>query len=646
MSVYPYVGGSAIAGGLFTHCEMIYPNIATIGGTNQNELIWGMELINCQGGGPGPYVVPDNLIGYNVYRNSDTIAYIPYNGEDTTYYYDINPCSTYFSLIYNVSAIYDLEPYGLPGDTAESMLEGPMWVWCSYPPLPFEEPWVSGTFELNQWTHGDNWRVNGQIGNPEPAAEFTWDPVLTDYHSDLTSYPLDGINLSDPWIDGCIWFDFDLRLDDRNTTGGETFSIEVGNEDGWHKLIEYDNADGSFDWISHHFDITACAFQNIFRVRFVAEGNNSSDIQSWFVDNIYIYRTCSGPYDLTAKKFSLTEIHLNWHSPFVCGTGVPGYGQWIHWDSGENAGGIGLAGGGTFSVASHWDPDLTSTFMMKVWEGANAGTLLYEQEATGLILGEWNEIEFTTPVAIDVTKELWFGYTTASTEWEHPAGHDPGPAIAGYGDMITLDGTSWDLLSNYGLDYNWTLQAYVASADGETTQLVPLTDMTVYNTPDAELSEEVGDVNIPAPSDDNRELQGYNIYLSDEFLDFTADTFYIHTIDSNGLYIYIVTAVYEDCESDTAAGPDSVSVYTGTNQIILNAGLMIYPVPAHNLIHIHSEHQIDAIQLRDLLGQTIFETGTCGTSFNINTTALKNGVYLLYIQIDDSLITRKVLINH
>jgi hypothetical protein len=667
MSVYPYVGGSSPAGGLFTHCSMIYPGIATIGGTNQNELIWGMELVECGTPPPPPWDVHANLIGYTVYRDFENIAYVPYNGEDTTYYYDLGLEPLTYE--YDVTAMYDLTPYGFPGDTGESMMEGPVFITVEYGwPLPFEEPWTSGTFELNIWSHDDNWRINGQIGNPEPASEFTWDPVLTDYRSDLTSYPLDGINLNDPFIDGCIWFDVDIRLDDRNTTGGETLSIEVGNEDGWHKLIEYDNADGSFDWTGHHFDITAWGFQNIFRVRFVAEGDNSSDILSWFVDNIYVYRTCSGPYDLTAEQVDYIEIHLNWHSPFVCGGGGGGAGQWIHWDSGENTGGIGLQGGGTFSVASHWDPGmitpyegmsitkvrfvpfddaLTSTFMMKVWEGANAGTLLYEQEATGLVLGSWNEIEFTTPVPLDVTKELWFGYTTVSADGEHPAGHDPGPAIAGYGDMITLDGTSWDPLSGYGLDYNWTLQAYVASADGETTQLVPLTDMTAYNTPDAGLSEEVGAVNIPAPSDANRTLQGYNVYKFGEFLDFTADTFYVDIIDSNGTYTYDVTAVYEDCESDTAATETIDAVGIGIEELLADGNIAVFPNPAREVVNIVSTDDITYITMLNNVGQLVYNKKVVNDNvLEINVTGFEAGIYMIKIETAENIIIEKVLITH
>ena len=59
-------------------------------GTYQQDFPFLIEGTQGGGGGGG---IPDNFIGYNLYRDADNIAYIPYNGEDTTHYFD-----------------YDLEP--------------------------------------------------------------------------------------------------------------------------------------------------------------------------------------------------------------------------------------------------------------------------------------------------------------------------------------------------------------------------------------------------------------------------------------------------------------------------------------------------------------------------------------------------------
>ena len=129
---------------------------------------------------------------------------------------------------------------------------------------------------------------------------------------------------------------------------------------------------------------------------------NSQGIISWFVDNIVIYRECDAPTNLTADGIDEVTIELNWNSPAGSGGGGGGGGEWIHYDSGINEGNaIGFGGAAVWSVASRWDPsDLSgfdgyyithirffagassnaSTFSLRVWEGDNAGTLLYSED--------------------------------------------------------------------------------------------------------------------------------------------------------------------------------------------------------------------------------------------------------------------------
>ncbi len=70
------------------------------------------------------------------------------------------------------------------------------------------------------------------------------------------------------------------------------------------------------------------AINKIFRIRFQASGVNSADIQSWFVDNIHIYRNCHGAEDLTVFEH-LDYNELFWIPPSGCG-----FDPWIHWDDG------------------------------------------------------------------------------------------------------------------------------------------------------------------------------------------------------------------------------------------------------------------------------------------------------------------------
>ena len=108
-------------------------------------------------------------------------------GHPDTTYVDENIFPGYY--IYYVTAVYDLTPYGYPGDTAESVEEGPAII-SGVPlfDLEFFEDWESGTFNHNLWIPGaSNWSVNGEIGNPAPSAEFSGDPVLSNYDVSLES---------------------------------------------------------------------------------------------------------------------------------------------------------------------------------------------------------------------------------------------------------------------------------------------------------------------------------------------------------------------------------------------------------------------------------------------------------------------------
>ncbi|MBE9491240.1 MAG: T9SS type A sorting domain-containing protein, partial [Bacteroidetes bacterium] len=179
------------------------------------------------------------------------------------------------------------------------------------------------------------------------------------------------------------------------------------------------------------------------------------------------------------------------------------------------------------------------------------------------------------------------------------------------------------------------------------TQLVPLTDMTVYNTPDAELSEEVGDVNIPAPSDANRALQGYNVYLFGEFLDFTVDTTYLYEVDSSGLYTFEVTAVYEDCESDTAAGPVSIKIIVGIEELLADDNIAVFPNPAREVVNIVSTDDITYVTMLNNVGQLVYNKKVVNDNvLEINVTGFEAGIYMIKIETAENIIIEKVLITH
>ncbi|MDR0582055.1 MAG: T9SS type A sorting domain-containing protein, partial [Prevotellaceae bacterium] len=153
----------------------------------------------------------------------------------------------------------------------------------------------------------------------------------------------------------------------------------------------------------------------------------------------------------------------------------------IRWDDGTLYTGIG-AGGGNMEVAAKFEPsdlkdykhaaiksveisvwDLPTNVVLNIRQG---GTIVYSQPVSGLTAESFKTIELTEPFSIDVTKDLWVGYSFAYANGEFPAGADEGPAVAGKGDLVSLDGAAFEALSAISnLDYNWNIAVTLVGGD-------------------------------------------------------------------------------------------------------------------------------------------------------------------------------------
>jgi len=155
----------------------------------------------------------------------------------------------------------------------------------------------------------------------------------------------------------------------------------------------------------------------------------------------------------------------------------------LMYDDGINDDAIGLTAGGDFMVAAYWPAatmgqyagmslsevevymnDIGSiAFTLTIWDVGSAtapGAILYEQAFTPLF-SDWYTVVLDVPVLLS-GNDIWVGYTiVGQMAGEYPAGCDAGPAVAGFGDMITLDGVTWAPLSGYGLDFNWNIHTKV-----------------------------------------------------------------------------------------------------------------------------------------------------------------------------------------
>ena len=258
--------------------------------------------------------IPQNLIAYFLIKDGELLDSIPFTGDDTSYYYDNLSYPTAHD--YSVSALYDLSPCGYPGEVAESEYAGPVTFYgFGAIIMSFMEDWNTGSFDPNLWLHDTNWIVDGQYGNPLPTAAYisTWND--TNYRQGITSYWLDCRHhpgTFDPYIDGDFYLEFDSELHNLYPTGTEFLKIEIQDSIGWQTIYELSNANGATPWISHKLNITEWVKGWAVRIAFSAEGENSANILSWFVDNIYVYRKCNPPRDLQWVVFD--EV-MAWRPP-------------------------------------------------------------------------------------------------------------------------------------------------------------------------------------------------------------------------------------------------------------------------------------------------------------------------------------------
>ncbi|MDR0694132.1 MAG: choice-of-anchor J domain-containing protein, partial [Prevotellaceae bacterium] len=146
----------------------------------------------------------------------------------------------------------------------------------------------------------------------------------------------------------------------------------------------------------------------------------------------------------------------------------------IRWDDGVVGHYINAGAGAQLEVAAKFDPsdlkDYKNAFVKGVEIAIYAlgdnmvlnirqnGAIVHSQPLTGLTPEAFNYIELTEPVPIDVKQDLMVSY--AFTQVGDPVcTTDNGPAVAGKGDLTSLNGGSFVRLSTLGtgLDYNWNI---------------------------------------------------------------------------------------------------------------------------------------------------------------------------------------------
>ena len=270
-------------------------------------------------------------------------------------------------------------------------------------------------------------------------------------------------------------------------------------------------------------------------------------------------------------------VNLSWLDP----SGGPG--TYLFYGDGANASAIGLVTGGVWQMAHKWEAAQLAAFegesivkmrfyyftgvseyTLKIWTADSLPELLYQQYI-GLIedSASWQEVLLDEPFLIDGETDLLVGFEVNQEINAFPAGIDFGPAVVGYGDKVSLDGTFWGNLSDLGLNSNWSLQTFVSGTQEPLPapearpgpQNSDLRPFEIVSAPETWKSADRG-------LDD---FLGFNLYRNDSLLNTTylSEFNYSDTLQEPGEYSYTLTAVYDEGES-SPVGPLTFTIDTIT----------------------------------------------------------------------------------
>jgi hypothetical protein len=586
---------------------------------------------------PGPQpLIPDNLLGFNLYKNGDFLDYIEYTAPDSCGYVDPISWGEYYEgsvLKYEITAVYDMTPYGFPGETGESPPDGPAEIilFIYWFELDFLEDWSAGTFDDNAWYVTDsNWTVSQDIGNEAPCAVFMPVSPITDYEATLESYHFLELSTNE------IILEYDLALSSLNPTGNEKLLVQVfdGTNQDWNTVKTITNAEGSFDWRMDSLNISGAFNPGRLRIRFNATGVNSSDIDYWAVDNIALTRICPAPDSIETIFIPSTEdsVLVAWEEP------TPPISEWKQWDDGVPYTGIGF---GTskeswFNFAIRWTPellkdlkgasitavgfipyDVSACFKIALWSGDDP-VPFYTQAAGNLSALQWSTFQLDIPQKIDITKDLYVGYRI-STYCDYPISVDNGPALDSLGNLFRYSNSDqWTTLLEINPEFNWNLniKAYF-ERDGIQYESY----YKVFRSIDGSEPEMIAET------------------MENEFTDpVSTDT---------GLYCYKVKALYYNgCESEFS--PESCVLLTEIPIIEEeeNGTVKIYPNPASEVLFIESaEEKIESIIIFDNRGEEVTRRQGDREKAVIPVDGLAPGIYLVRVETGSGVVGRKVVVR-
>ncbi|MEZ5147011.1 MAG: T9SS type A sorting domain-containing protein [Bacteroidales bacterium] len=144
-------------------------------------------------------------------------------------------------------------------------------------------------------------------------------------------------------------------------------------------------------------------------------------------------------------------------------------------------------------------------------------------------------------------------------------------------------------------------------------------------------------------------LMGFNIYhkYGDDPYDllmFVEDNYYAHQEIPAGVHHYYVTAVYDGAESDPS-NEVMVDVVISGFQDELERKTALYPNPVSDLLNVSSEFRIKSLLIFNSTGEVAYRQIVDAYSYRMNLTDLATGLYVVKIETDEGIISKRVLVK-
>ncbi|MDO4756760.1 MAG: protease, partial [Parabacteroides sp.] len=365
--------------------------------------------------------------------------------------------------------------------------------------------------------------------------------------------------------------------------------------------------------------------------------------------SIYVYELKT-PTDVTAK-FNNNEVTVRWKAPI--------FNQMVYWGEGEAYQMISF--GTDFYFGQRWEPvdlqPLHKNLIRKVLflptEGSTYSLLIkqgnrkYTQQLKNLVYEEINTIELKQPFTIDASKDLIVAFHAHPTKEDaYPAVIDEGPAIHEKGNLVSIDGETWEYYYQPPTDdFNFLLAAVITSEEGELTETksaatsnapLLLTQSTAQIRSAEMKTEESGNSSLRSiQTSAFPEITGYHVYRNNQQIGQVSQKSITEYIDKelpSTSVSYQVSTLYKENESPKSEATEEISV---NNENISLSEVSIHPISFSSQVKINGHDKVHLLEIISVDGKQFLNQKHPESV--IYTGSFPNGLYFFRLHTDQGI---------